>query len=187
MGTSLGAAKMNFSGEFVRVSLVVLFCLPMVNVLEESNLSCPKVDLQQVSVRSSGNGGSQCYLWQLGHWNLGIAAWWFPEMSPNMLSGGHSVVWNHCTGTSGYSTDTACMWSLCFPLAWATLSTSSCTAVPCLMIFIWLNFLRDIYPDPMAGKLYPLAKPKAVKRWNKTVMKAPLKLERKVPGNSSLA
>lgn len=67
MGTSLGAAKMKFCGGFVRVSLVVLFCLAIVNVLEGFNLSCPKVDLQQVSVCSSGNGGTQRYLWQLGH------------------------------------------------------------------------------------------------------------------------
>lgn len=168
MGTSLGAAKMKFCGGFVRVSLVVLFCLAIVNVLEGFNLSCPKVDLQQVSVCSSGNGGTQRYLWQLGHWNLGIATWWFPEMSPNMLSGGHSVVWNHCTETSEYSTDTTCMWSLCFPLTWATISAASCSAVPCLMILIWLNFLRDIYPNPTAGKLSPWAKPKAAKHWRKT-------------------
>lgn len=34
---------------------------------------------------------------QLGHQNIGIAMW-FPEMRQNLLSGGHSFVWNHFTG-----------------------------------------------------------------------------------------
>lgn len=70
-----------------------------------------------------------------------------------------------------------------FPLIWATTSAVSCNGVSCLMVFIWLNFHKDTYPSPMKsepGKLFPWTKPKAAKLWSKTVMKAHLKLERKL-------
>lgn len=70
-----------------------------------------------------------------------------------------------------------------FPLTWATTSAVSCNGVSCLMVFIWLNFHKDTYPSPMKsepGKLFPWTKPKAAKLWSKTVMKAHLKLQRKL-------